>query len=117
MEFKDDCPCSDGCPMNTALQIIGGKWKIKILCVLNVNGPSRYNFIKKKVTGINATMLAESLRELEALGIVNRMQYETMPVSVEYSLTEAGKSIIPILAQLREWSVEHEASLAEAESK
>lgn len=110
MRTKEDCPCTDSCPMNTVLKIIGGKWKIKILCVLNLFGPVRYNTIKRKVSGINSTMLAESLRELEELGIVWRRQYDEMPVRVEYSLTDEGKSIIPILVELREWSLNLEST-------
>lgn len=112
MEFKNDCPCLDDCPMNTALQIIGGKWKIKIICVLNLYGPARYSMLKKKVTGVNATMLAESLRELEELGVVSRKQYDTMPVKVEYDLTEDGRSVLPILVELREWSAQHAEKMA-----
>lgn len=80
---------------------------MKIICVLHVQGVVRYGQLKKQVVGINATMLADSLRELEANGIVLRTQYDTMPVRVEYELTDAGKSLIPILEQLRNWSAEY----------
>lgn len=107
MEFRDDCPCADWCPMDFLLKLIGGKWKMKIICALNVHRVVRYGQLKKLVVGINATMLANSLRELEDSGIVLRAQYDTMPVRVEYQLTDAGKSLIPILEQLRDWSAEY----------
>jgi len=111
MDFKDDCPCTERCPMNLMFNIIGGKWKIKIICTLNLNDSLRYGEIKRRIAGINATMLANSLRELETYGIVSRTQYDTMPVRVEYALTEVGKSLVPILTQLRDWSAEYEKQL------
>ena len=64
---------------------------------------ARYGELRRLVFGITNTMLAGSLRELEADGLVARVQYQEMPVRVEYSLTEKGRTLIPILMELRDW--------------
>ncbi len=95
------------CPLTAVLSVIGGKWKIPILCALSRAYETRYNELKRKVPQITNTMLANSLRELEADGLVLRRQYAEMPVRVEYSLTETGRSLLPILTQLQMWGIEH----------
>lgn len=97
------CPCGDDCPLSETLELIGGKWKLLILCILNVNGTSRYGELRRSAKGITNTMLASSLKDLENDGLVIRTQYEEMPVRVEYSLTEASRRLLPILRQLAEW--------------
>ncbi|MGI6217848.1 MAG: winged helix-turn-helix transcriptional regulator [Coriobacteriales bacterium] len=116
MKFEEQCPCTEACPMDLASQIIGGKWKIKIICTLHYSDALRYNEIKRKVPGITPTMLASSLRELVDFGIVNRVQYDEMPVRVEYSLTETGKSLVPVLISLRDWSANYGVELDKRES-
>ena len=61
----DNCPCMETCPLNHALSLIGGKWKMQILCSLYNNGPTRYNQLKKTLDGVSNTVLANALRELE----------------------------------------------------
>ncbi|MDR1950441.1 MAG: helix-turn-helix transcriptional regulator [Spirochaetaceae bacterium] len=99
---KDNCPCMDPCPLESALTLIGGKWKIPIVCALHQDGATRYNTLRRKL-GITNTMLASSLRELEAAGLVRREQFMEMPLRVEYSLTELCRNLIPILNQLARW--------------
>ena len=99
----DRCPCKEKCPLAAALEIIGGKWKIPIICALYTDGITRYNRLQQKIKGISNTMLASSLRELETDGILVRTQYNEMPLRVEYQLTEKGASIIPILTQIGAW--------------
>ena len=99
----DKCPCMSACPLQTSLKIIGGKWKIPILCALCQDGPTRYNALRRKIDGITNTMLAASLRELETDGLVRRVQYMEMPVRVEYAPTEARAALVPILRQLAAW--------------
>jgi DNA-binding HxlR family transcriptional regulator len=101
----------DGCGLKKVIGIIGGKWKIKVLCTLHYNETLRYSDIKRLVTGISPTMLANSLRELEESGLVAREIQDTMPVRVDYSLTDAGRSLIPILDDLKLWMVAHEPDL------
>ncbi len=107
MYDQTNCPCMDVCPLQYTLSVLGGKWRVAILCVLRTNGPTRYNELKRKVGGITNTVLATSLRELEEAGLVVRKQYNEMPVRVEYSLTERGKSLIPILDGMCEWGQIH----------
>ncbi|MFP3154981.1 helix-turn-helix transcriptional regulator [Lachnospiraceae bacterium ZAX-1] len=97
------CPCAVDCPLNKAMNIIGGKWKTAILCALHIDGVTRYNALKRKVKGITNTMLASSLKELEEVGLIQRMQYMEMPVRVEYSTTPACSELMPILQQLAQW--------------
>ena len=92
-----------GCGLKKVLNIIGGKWKIMILCVIDNNEVARYGDLRRSVFGITNTMLAQSLKELEADGLVHRTQYDEMPVRVEYSLSEKAKSLIPILLELKRW--------------
>jgi DNA-binding HxlR family transcriptional regulator len=101
------CPCRPSCPLKRALCVIGGKWKISILCALSLQKSIRYNELKRLVPGITNTMLATSLKELEEDGMIARVQYPEMPVRVEYSLTERGCSIQDILAQLKAWGLEN----------
>ncbi|MGO1044350.1 winged helix-turn-helix transcriptional regulator [Clostridioides difficile] len=91
------------CPIRYALDIVGGKWKLPIICMLAVDNPIRYSSIKRKLDGITNTMLAQSLKDLESDGIVHRKQYNEIPPKVEYTLTDKGKSIVPILQQFANW--------------
>ena len=100
------CPCTDDCPLNKAMNLIGGKWKITILCALHTGGATRYNTLKRKIKGISNTMLAKSLQELEESGLVQRIQYEEMPLRVEYSTTSKCTGLMPILQQLAQWGME-----------
>jgi DNA-binding HxlR family transcriptional regulator len=99
------CPCMDFCPLERVMGVIGGKWKVPILCSLHQDGVSRYNELKRKIRGITNTMLAASLKELEDAGLINRKQFMEMPVRVEYSLTKACNDLLPILNQLALWGV------------
>ena len=78
-------------------------WKIMILCVIDNKEVVRYGELSRSIHGITNTMLANSLKELEADGLVKRKQYNEIPVRVEYNLTEKTKSLIPILLELKKW--------------
>ena len=97
------CPCASPCPLGESLKVIGGKWKIMILCVIDKMDVVRYGELRRSIFGITNTMLANSLKEMEDDGFVKRRQYDEMPVRVEYSLTKKAKSIIPILLELKRW--------------
>ncbi len=103
IETHYDCPCLEKCPLNYAMSIIGGKWKMQIICALNNKGKLRYNELRKKLDGISNTVLAASLRELEEKGLVKREEYLEVPVRVEYSSTTMCDSLMPILEELSEW--------------
>lgn len=98
------CPCDTKCPLGKALAMIGGRWKLRLLCTLFVDGTQRYNDLLKKTKGITNAMLSSSLKELEANGLITRKQYEQIPPRVEYALTEHGKELWPILHQLAHWA-------------
>lgn len=92
-----------GCGLKKVIDIVGGKWKIMILCIIDRDEIVRYGELKRAVFGITNTMLAQSLKELENDGLVIRRQYDEMPVRVEYTLSKKAKSLIPILLQLKKW--------------
>lgn len=100
---QNNCPCGVYCPLTVALSLIGGKWKIPIICALKQDGPTRYNELKRKISGITNTMLASSLKDLENRGLIYRRQYDEMPVRVEYGLSELADDLIPILGQFAKW--------------
>lgn len=108
---KREALCDDiagkGCGLKRVLDIIGGKWKIMLLCVMDQEGQIRYGELKRKVFGITNTMLANSLKEMEEAGLVERHQFNEMPVRVEYSLTDKARSIVPILLELKKWGEEN----------
>ena len=103
IETHYDCPCLEKCPLNYAMSIIGGKWKMQIICALNNQGTLRYNELRKKLGGISNTVLAASLRELEEKGLVERKEYLEVPVRVEYSSTQLSDKLMPILESLSDW--------------
>ena len=102
---KKEPLCEDiagkGCGLKKVLDIVGGKWKIMILCVIDNREVVRYGELTRAIAGITNTMLANSLKELEADGLVLRKLYDEMPVRVEYSLTKKAKSLIPILLEMK----------------
>jgi DNA-binding HxlR family transcriptional regulator len=83
----------DSCGVRDALQIIGGKWKNRILYVIVLNEPIRFNELRRSLPEISQKMLTQQLRELERDGIVLRKSYPEMPMRVEYSMTSIGESI------------------------
>ena len=101
----ENCTCMETCPLNRALGLIGGKWKMQILCALSNNGPTRYNRLKKTLDGVSNTVLANALRELEEDGLVLRREYLEVPVRVEYEITAPGRALVPILDRLGDWSM------------
>ena len=93
----------EGCGLKKVINIVGGKWKIMILCVIDRDEVVRYGDLRRSIYGITNTMLAQSLKDMESDGLVIRKQYDEMPVRVEYSLSEKAKSLIPILLELKKW--------------
>jgi DNA-binding HxlR family transcriptional regulator len=91
------------CPITFALGMIGGKWHLPIVYLLSRNNVARYNELKKSLIGITNMMLSQSLKELEANGIVYREQYLEIPPRVEYSLTQTGKDLMPVVEELAKW--------------
>lgn len=93
------------CQFELTLDIIGGKWKPLILFYIAKHNVIRYGELKREIPNINERMLTRQLRELEKDQLVFREVYREVPPRVEYSLTEDGKSLIPLLHNLHEWGV------------
>lgn len=99
-----DCPCMETCPLHHAMQLIGGKWKVQILCAVCNAGAIRYNALRGKLDGVSNTVLSSALKELERDGLVERQEYLEVPVRVEYCPTERCRSLLPILEALSDWA-------------
>lgn len=91
------------CPVKYALDLLNGKWKLRILWELNQQEVIRFNELQRRLKGISSVMLSKSLEDLEEHKIVNRRQYNEIPPKVEYSLTTLGKAIDPALQALGQW--------------
>ena len=92
------------CPLEYGLTLFGGKWKSRIICVLSANEKLRYSEIRKEMYNITDAVLAVTLKELIEAGIIERKSYDEIPPRVEYYLTEKGKSVVPILQSICQWS-------------
>lgn len=92
------------CPLEYGLELFGGKWKSRVICVLNEKGTLRYSSIRKEMLNITDAVLAATLKELIKDELVARKQYNEIPPRVEYSLTEKGKSVVPILQSICQWA-------------
>ncbi|MBD5138734.1 MAG: winged helix-turn-helix transcriptional regulator [Ruminococcus sp.] len=92
---------------NYTMSLIQGKYKMFILYALMGYGTVRFNEMKKYIGGISYKTLSVTLKELEADGLVHREEYPQIPPKVEYSLTERGKSLIPILDMMCDWGAQH----------
>lgn len=99
---KNIYPNKEGCPVEFTLDVIGGKWK-GILFYHMIDGKKRFNEFRRICPSITQRMLTLQLRELEADGIVHREVYQQVPPKVEYSLTEFGRTLEPIVLQMKEW--------------
>ena len=96
---KEELP---DCPVATTVQLIGNKWKLLILRNLRMR-PWRFNELQKSLEGISQKVLTESLRSMEADGIIVRTVYAEVPPRVEYSLSELGETMRPILDAMEQW--------------
>ncbi len=106
IETHYDCPCLEKCPLSYAMSLIGGKWKMQIICALNNKGALRYNELRRTMDKISNTVLAASLKEMEEEGLVTRKVYMEVPIKVEYATTELCDKLMPILEGLSDWGEE-----------
>lgn len=97
---------TDICPVRITLELIGGKYKALILWYLS-EGKLRFSELKKRITGATPKMLTQQLRELEAQKLIHREVFAVIPPKVEYSLTELGESLMPVLMSMRDWGAEY----------
>lgn len=105
MLTKEEMPA---CPVATTVALIGSKWKLLIIRNLLAR-PWRFNELKKALEGISQKVLTDSLRSMEADGIITRTVYPEVPPRVEYALTELGESLKPILDSMRTWGEAYKA--------
>ena len=94
------------CPVATTLELIGGKYKALILWHLS-DGKLRFSELRRRVSGATPKMLTQQLRELESSRLVHREVYPVIPPKVEYSLTETGRSLMPVLVAIRDWGTDY----------
>lgn len=98
------------CPVATTVQLIGSKWKLLIVRNL-LERPWRFNELHKNLEGISQKVLTDSLRSMEADGIITRTVYPEVPPRVEYALSELGETMRPILDSMAAWGTEYKAKL------
>lgn len=106
MDKKIKKGCDFACPVEAALDVIGGKWKGIILHHLGER-TYRFNELKRMIPGITQRMLTKQLRELEADQVVNRKVFAKIPPMVEYSLTDFGKTLSPVFRELLQWGTQY----------
>ena len=94
------------------MALIGSKWKVLILRDL-ISGTKRFGELKKSIGNVSQKVLTEQLRDMEKNGLLNRKVYAEVPPRVEYSLTELGKSLAPVLDAMRSWGEEYKISLGQ----
>ena len=104
---KEELP---DCPVATTVQLIGNKWKLLILRNLRMR-PWRFNELKKNLEGISQKVLTDSLRSMEADGIVTRTVYPEVPPRVEYALSELGESMRPVMDAMEKWGINYKNQL------
>ncbi|SFP64618.1 transcriptional regulator, HxlR family [Oscillibacter sp. PC13] len=92
------------CPLEYGLDVFGGKWKSRIICVLAAKQVLRYSTLRREMVNITDAVLAATLKELMTDGIVCRQQFDEIPPRVEYRLTEKGVSVVPILQSICRWA-------------
>lgn len=109
MLTKEELP---ECPVATTVQLIGSKWKLLILRNL-LQRPWRFNELKNSLEGISQKVLTDSLRSMEADGIITRTVYPEVPPRVEYALNDLGYSMRPIIAAMEEWGLNYKKQFSE----
>lgn len=102
---KEELPA---CPVATTVQMVGSKWKLLILRNLLAR-PWRFNELRKNLEGISQKVLMDSLRSMEEDGIITRTVYPEAPPRVEYSLSELGESMRPIIKAMEQWGIDYKA--------
>ena len=103
------------CPVETTLMLIGNKWQVLILRDLNANGTMRFKELQRSVGKVSSKVLTANLRAMEDAGIVRREVFAEVPPRVEYSLTELGASLRPVLDAMRTWGEGYKERLRAAE--
>ncbi len=109
-------PYSANCPTRVVLDRVADKWAVLVLGLL-ADGPVRFNRLRRRIEGVSQKMLTQTLKNLEADGLVTRAVFPTVPVTVEYALTPLGDSLAPALDALRRWAEENIEAVLDARSR
>ncbi|MDE6548316.1 MAG: helix-turn-helix transcriptional regulator [Muribaculaceae bacterium] len=105
------------CPVRNVIARFGNKWALLVILVLSENEPIRYNELHRKIPDISSRVLSGTLRVLEADALVERTYYQEVPPRVEYTLTDTGRSLVPIIMQLTEWAQQNMKTIIEHRSQ
>jgi DNA-binding HxlR family transcriptional regulator len=105
------------CPVTATMKVLGGKWKPILINAIYFTAPSRFGELKRSVKGITQSMLTQQLRELENDGIISRKIYAEIPPKVEYTLTEFGLTLSPVIQTLADWGKEYKLNKQKVKSK
>lgn len=95
------------CPVMPVVTMLQGKWKLQVIYELIIQSPMRFGELRKALSGITNTMLTKVLRDLEADGLVDRIQYNEIPPHVEYSLTDKGRDLLPVFYAITDWGLKY----------
>ncbi len=97
----------NSCPVTATMKVLGGKWKPILINAIYLTAPARFGELKRSVKGITQSMLTQQLRELEDDGLISRKIYAEIPPRVEYTLTEFGLTLSPIMLSMAKWGEEY----------
>lgn len=98
--------CTEPCPIERGMRIIGGKWKGSILWHLK-DGPVRFNELTRQLGGASKKVINDRLKEMEEIGLLKREVLNDRPIAVQYQITKFGKTALSILEELKDWSIKH----------
>ena len=99
--------CIEECPVRNVIARFSGKWQMLVLCVLAENEATRFNAIGKAIPDISPKVLTDTLKNLERDNLISRSVYAEIPPRVEYSLTELGRSLMPVIGNIISWAIEN----------
>lgn len=107
----------NNCPVTATMKVLGGKWKPILINAIYFTAPARFGELKRSVRGITQSMLTQQLRELEDDGIISRKIYAEIPPKVEYTLTEFGLTLSPVIQTMAAWGKEYRLNKQKVQSK
>lgn len=114
MPIKRECSYSE-CPVEAALDLIGGKWKTMAIALL-MTEPLRFNELQRRLKGVTHRVLSLQLTDLEQTGLVSRRVIPDNPPKVEYSLTERGRALKPLIAELESWGRQYAQTICRSDA-
>lgn len=118
LEYKKNFVFDENtCPVTATMKVLGGKWKPILINAIYFTAPARFGELKRSVRGITQSMLTQQLRELENDGIISRKIYAEIPPKVEYTLTEFGLTLSPVIQTMAQWGEEFKLNKKKIQSK